>query len=248
MTGIKNQGSCGSCWAFAAVAAVETNYAINTNKRKQFAEQEFVDCTYEGETGRDGCQGGWYHDAWMYSTSSGRLATLDAVAYTGVDSTCSYGGKHNGLIAAKIDGYYNINAGEANVLDALENYGAVSVAYEVTDAFFAYTGGIISDNTCVGHANHAVAAVGYTRAAMIVKNSWGQWGRNGYFYTARNHGGCGIYNYAAFPDFTLTGVADTDADYVPTDDKGCSGTNADGCPCGTVRCGDGSCKHAHMCH
>jgi len=245
VTGIKNQGGCGSCWAFSAVGAVETNYAIQTGKRKQFAEQEYLDCTYGNN--RDGCQGGWYHEAWDYSKNSGRLATQAAAPYKEKDGACSYSRVHNGLIGAVISGHSYIRKGENNVISAL-NSGAVSVAYEVTDDFFKYTEGIIRDNSCKDYANHAVTAVGYTRGAMIVRNSWGSWGMKGYFYTARNHHGCKIFDHGALPQWRKTGRRDNDPDYVPTDDDDCKGTNADGCPCGTVRCGDGQCRHAHMCH
>jgi len=245
VAGVKDQGGCGSCWAFSAVGAVETNYAIKTGRRKQFAEQEYLDCTYEGD--RDGCQGGWYHEAWAYSAKAGRLATQAAAPYKGRDGACSYSGVHNGFMAAAITGTNSISKGESNMIRAL-NSGAVSVAYEVTDEFFKYQEGIIRDNTCKSWANHAVTAVGYTHSAMIVKNSWGSWGMSGYFYTARGHHGCKIYEYGSVPTWKSTGKADTDPEYVPTDDDDCKGTNADGCPCGTVRCSDGSCKHAHMCH
>jgi len=242
---VKNQGGCGSCWAFSAVGAVETNYAIQTGKRKQFAEQEYLDCTYSSS--RDGCKGGWYHEAWAYSAKAGRLATLAAAPYKAKDGSCSYDSVHNGFMAAKITGSRVVSKGEGSMISAL-NSGAVSVAYEVTDEFFKYQEGIIRDNTCKSWANHAVTAVGYTHSAMIVKNSWGAWGMSGYFYTARGHHGCQIYNHGNVPTWKSTGKTDTDADYVPVEDEDCKGTNADGCPCGTVRCSSGSCKHAHMCH
>jgi len=251
VTGIKNQGGCGSCWAFAAVGAVETNYAIMTGRRKQFSEQEYLDCSYNKY--RDGCNGGWYEDAWKYSKNYGRLATSANVPYTQKDNswedskTCNYRGTANGLMAASIQGSQAVSKGESNVITQL-NSGAVSVAYEVTDDFFKYTTGIISDNSCKSGANHAVTAVGYTRGAMIVRNSWGVWGMNGYFYTRRGHHGCQIYDLASVPIMQSTGHADTDPEYVPVDDDKCDGTNADGCPCGTVRCSSGVCKHAHMCH
>jgi len=245
VTGIKNQGSCGSCWAFSAVGAVETNYAIATGRRKQFAEQEYLDCTYASS--RDGCKGGWYYDAWNYSKRSGRLATAANAKYTGKDGYCSYARKANGLMAATIKGYSSVRKGESNMIYYLGK-GAVSVAYEVTDAFFEYTTGIINDSTCKSYPNHAVTAVGYTRSAMIVRNSWGAWGMKGYFYTRRGAGGCGIWDYGKIPIMSKTGRRDTDPEYVPTDDDSCNGTNADGCPCGTVRCSNGQCKHAHMCH
>ena len=208
---VKEQGECGSCWAFSAVAAVETNYAIDTGKMKQFAEQEYLDCTYSS---RDGCKGGWYQDAWLYSYKAGRLATLAAAPYKAKDGACSYDKVHNGLVAATIGSSRFISEGESNVITAL-NSGAVSVAYEATEDFFHYKDNIIRDNTCKFRANHAVTAVGYTRDAMIVKNSWGAaWGRGGYFYTGRGHHGCQIYKHGMVPTLKSTGKTDTDADYV----------------------------------
>ena len=208
---VKHQGECGSCWAFSAVGAVETNYAIKTGKMKQFAEQEYLDCTYSS---KDGCKGGWFHDAWSYSAKAGRLATLAAAPYKAKDGACSYDKVHNGLVAAKIGSSRFISEGESNVISAL-NSGAVSVAYEATEDFFHYKDNIIRDNTCKMSANHAVTAVGYTRDAMIVKNSWGAtWGRGGYFYTGRGHHGCQIYKHGMVPTLKSTGKTDTDADYV----------------------------------
>ena len=157
VTGVKNQGGCGSCWAFSAVGAVETNYAIKTGRRKQFAEQEYLDCVYEGE--KDGCKGGWYSMAWDYSRRTGRLATQAAAPYKGSDGACSYSGVHNGLQAASITGSNSVSKGERNMIQAL-NSGAVSVAYEVTDEFFKYQEGIIRDDTCKSWINHGVTAVG----------------------------------------------------------------------------------------
>jgi len=208
VTAVQNQGRCGSCWAFSAVGAVETKYAVLAEKRKKFAEQEYLDCTFEG---RDGCNGGWYHEAWDYSVKNKRLATAAAAPYKGSDGPCSYSDVHNGLIAALVTGSKRIGNGESNVIEAL-NSGAVSVAYEVTNSFFAYKSGVIRDNTCRKHSpSHAVVAVGYTEDAVILKNSWSsQWGMEGYFQTGRNHHGCGIWKYGYVPTLEKTDKEDTD--------------------------------------
>ena len=254
VTGVKNQASCGSCWTFGAVGPIETNYAILTGKRKSFAEKEYLDCVYS----YDGCNGGWYEDCWNYSAKKGRLALTSDVKYVPQDGRCGrkYKKKHDGLIGAKITGCNAVPVGEKNVI-ALLAEGAVGIAFEVTDDFFDYQKGIIEDMTCQygdngggtwGAANHAVTGVGYTKQSMIVKNSWGSnWGAGGYFETARGTGLCEYWRWAALPTWKKTDVKDNDPDYVPTEDEDCEGTNADGCACGTVRCNDGKCRHAHMC-
>lgn len=178
-------------------------------KRKEFSEQEYLDCTFEGE--RDGCNGGWYYQAWAYSVKTGRLATQAAAPYKARDGACSYDSVHNGLIAASITGSKSISRGESNVIQALSS-GAVAVAYEVTNNFFAYKSGVIRDDTCKKrYASHAVTAVGYTEDAMILKNSWGsRWGMDGFFQTGRNHHGCGIWNYGYLVSLKATGKDDTD--------------------------------------
>ena len=79
VTGVKNQGGCGSCWAFAATASFEGVYAARTWRRKDFADQELLDCTYEGS--RDGCNGGWYYQAWDYIKGSRRLSLRRDIGY-----------------------------------------------------------------------------------------------------------------------------------------------------------------------
>ena len=250
VTGVKDQGNCGSCWTFGAVGPIETNYAILTGKRKSFAEKEYLDCIYNWNRG---CNGGFYEDCWDYSAKYGRLAITRDAPYYAMDQYCGsyYSRLHNGLIGAKINGYYTIPPGEDNVIYYLSK-GAVGTAFEVTDDFFNYESGVIKDTTCDDQgdtmANHAVTAVGYTPNSMIVKNSWGStWGMGGYFETARGTDLCEHFWWGAVPTWDITGQTDNDPEYVPEEEEDCQGTNADGCACGTARCSDGTCRHPHMC-
>ena len=68
VTSVKNQGSCGSCWAFATVAAIESSRLIETNVRSDLSEQHLVDCVYD----RSGCRGGWMSTAMRYIISNNR--------------------------------------------------------------------------------------------------------------------------------------------------------------------------------
>ena len=247
VTGVKNQGKCGSCWSYAAVGPMETVYAQVTNKLKQFSEQELVDCTYQESY--NSCRGGWVIPPWDYAIKHGRLATQAALPYVGVDRTCDVTNTHNGLIAAKLSSYTFLGHGEHKVISALSN-SVLAAGFRVSNNFFRYSSGIIADDTCYSDFKgyHAVVIVGYTPKAIIVKNSWGvHWGEKGYFNWARGHEGCKLYSYTSYVEMRATGEEDGDAEYVPEDGEEPCVITDPGCECGTVRCGDGTCRHEHMC-
>lgn len=200
VTGVKNQGSCGSCWTFGAVGSTEGVHKIATGSLVTFAEQEFLDCVYEGK--RDGCQGGWMQDCFTYAQRTQRLAPSSAVSYRGRDGSCNYRGKANGL-KAKVTGMYDVPASESGHMSGLTR-GPIAVAFEVTSACQQYRSGILRDTSCRGNANHAVTMVAYDSSKFAIKNSWGgSWGSSGYVYMARNHHNCKLYMHSAV--ITLSG-------------------------------------------
>ena len=226
VTKVKNQGKCGSCWTFGAVAGLESRYKFASGTLREFSEQEYLDCVYEGS--RNGCNGGWPDDCYQYSAKrSGQLASAKAYSYTGEDGTCKTD-QGNAAIAYKITGFKSVGGTEAENIAAL-NHGSLSVAFEVTDKMQQYSSGILKDTTCTGSPNHAVAAVGYTAQYVLVKNSWGSsWGEQGFIRFARNHGNCGLFKYSSYP--TLQGTGDSDpnpsdaaVDYKPGDNSGSGG-------------------------
>merc|ERR1712066_976182 len=200
VTGVKNQGSCGSCWTFGAVGSVEGVHKKETGSLVTFAEQELLDCVYEGK--RDGCQGGWMQDCFTYMQQNQRLAPSSAVSYRGSDGSCNYRGKANGL-KAKVSGQYAVPGSESGHMSALAR-GPIAVAFEVTNKCQQYRGGIFRDTSCRGNANHAVTMVGYDSQKIAIKNSWGSgWGSGGYINMARNHHNCKLYSHSAI--ITMSG-------------------------------------------
>ena len=116
VTGVKNQGNCGSCWTFGAVGSLEGVHKAKTGSLVTFAEQELLDCVYEGR--RDGCQGGWMQDGFTYIQNNQRLAPSSAVSYRAKDGSCNYRGKTNGL-KAKAEGYSSPGGSESGHLLSL---------------------------------------------------------------------------------------------------------------------------------
>jgi len=88
---VKNQGSCGSCWAFSAVGALEGAYAISHGQLLQFSEQQLVDCSRDDddEEGNQGCDGGWMDNAFEYARHNALESEQD-YKYTASDDVCSY--------------------------------------------------------------------------------------------------------------------------------------------------------------
>lgn len=185
---IKDQASCGSCWAFSAIATSESAYAISTGNLLQFSEQNLVDCApcY-------GCNGGWSDNACNYviSDQNGQFNSEDDYPYTALDGTCSFDSSKG---IGKIVDILPVTYGDENDLkEKVAQYGVASVSISAGNTpFMSYTGGILDDDQCSWFAiDHAVACVGYGAEDgveyWIVRNSWGtSWGEQGYVRMSRN--------------------------------------------------------------
>jgi len=238
VTKIKNQGSCGSCWVFSAVGALEGAYKNKGSILKRFAEQEGLDCSMRG-----GCGGGWMPKVYDYAKRSGRLGEENSIPYQGKERSCNYKSKKNGLIAFKINGYTNARGDSAHAA-ALSSSGPLSVAYTCTKNFFKYNGGIYTERSCSG-GGHAVTSVGYTSSYFLMKNSWGtSFGERGYFKIARGNI-CGITNSGLIPTLTATGKTDdgTDEGGDDTDDGDDTCTASDS----NARCGEWAARSPSEC-
>jgi len=186
VTPVKNQGGCGSCWAFSAIEVVESHYMIATGETDVvFAPQAYVNCVQNPQEcgGTGGCEGATMELAFNLTATVGVPLEKD-LPYQGRDAACaSY------PVAAKGDGYVKITENDANALEtAIATQGPVSVT--VAANWGNYGGGVFS-GACHGTSctlDHGVVAVGYDQDYWLVRNSWGTgWGEGGYIRLSREN-------------------------------------------------------------
>ncbi|KAM5128991.1 cathepsin K-like [Mantella aurantiaca] len=201
VTPVRNQGSCGSCWAFSSVGSLEGQLKKKKGKLVVLSPQNLVDCV----TKNDGCGGGYMTNAFEYVRDNKGIDSEAAYPYAGEDQTCNYtvAGK-----AAKCKSYKEVQEGNEKALKtAVGTVGPVSVGIDASlSTFQFYSTGVYYDPQCNAEdINHAVLAVGYgvqkKAKHWIIKNSWGlDWGDKGYILMARDkQNACGIANLASYP-------------------------------------------------
>lgn len=185
---VKNQGGCGSCWAFAATETVESAYAVASGNLVELAPQTYVSCMSNPDQcgGSGGCAGAIAELAFNYTMDKGIPLSAD-FPYTASDSECI-----DYTPAVKVDGYVTLPANNADALaTALATVGPVAVSVAASQ-FGLYGGGVFTG--CTGSTgaeiNHAVQAVGYTDDYWLIRNSWGaSWGEGGYIRLSRSSDG-----------------------------------------------------------
>ncbi|KAK1686312.1 hypothetical protein QYE76_047160 [Lolium multiflorum] len=201
VTPIRNQGTCGSCWAFAAVAAVESLNQIKTGKLVDLSEQELVDC------GRYGCDVGQATGAMDWMWKNGGITTEADYPYKGKLGTCDKTKlKHHAVSVRSCRRVVSNN--EQKLMEVVAQQ-PVTVVIEVAASFHKYKSGVYS-GPCGYAYNHIVTVVGYGKDAStgkkywIVKNSYGtSFGMSGYILMERGvadpRGLCGLAYWPAYP-------------------------------------------------
>jgi len=184
VTPVKNQGSCGSCWAFGTLGAVEHVHKINSGSTVSLAEQQLVDCDKRSS----GCDGGRPDWAMTYLTGK-PIYTTASYPYTAQDGTC----KSGTASGVTLGGYKTVTKSDSGLASALAS-SSVTVMVYADSKFQSYQSGILSGVSTTCSLNHAVLATGYGSNFWKIKNSWGSgWGEGGYIRFQRTTSGCGPF-------------------------------------------------------
>ena len=205
---VKDQGQCGSCWAFSATAAIESAWAISKGQLLSLAEQEFVDCATGILYGSHGCNGGQEDGGFKYAIKNGQCLTADYPYTSGVSQsggTCS-----SCKAAVHISACSDVTPNDQLALKAAVSKQPVSIAIEADTLIFqSYSSGILDSVKCGTELDHAVLIVGYGEEGgqkyWWVRNSWSDtWGDKGYVRIARSEstndaGICGVAMDPSFP-------------------------------------------------
>lgn len=205
VTRVKDQGQCGSCYAFSATGSIEGIHALKTNQLKNISEQEVVDCS--GVEGNQGCFGGYMHDVYQYVIDNNGICSEQGYPYHADQNQCNTSCHQ----VVKISSYKNVTQNNETSLMRAVAQQPVSVAIQANlPSFQFYSKGIYNDSQCSGELDHGVLVVGYGKddnnvSYWLIKNSWGpNWGENGYIKMLRNLpnssiGMCGVAMEPTFP-------------------------------------------------
>lgn len=206
VTGVKDQGQCGSCWAFSTIGSTEYVNCVNANNLVSLSEQNLVDCSWG--YGNAGCNGGWMDSAFQYIEDNGGVDTEASYPYTAVsyENNCQYNANN---VGGYVSGYVDVGpSGDEGALEsASSTVGPISVAIDASQASFQlYSGGVYNEPLCSStNLDHGVLVVGYGNDNgadyWLVKNSWGTgWGIAGYIEMSKGLGNqCGIATSASYP-------------------------------------------------
>ena len=202
VTGVKDQGACGSCWAFGTTGSLEGAHFIATGELLSFSEQQLVDCASFTGYGNLGCYGGLATYAYNYYMD-GNMAELESVyPYTSGNGSMTLNCQYDSLskTAVTVSTYLNVTAENPTQMKAALVQQPLAVGIEADKmAFQTYTSGVLSGSACGTNLDHAVLVVGDGtedgQDYWLVKNSWNTtWGDQGYIKLAKDskYGTCGV--------------------------------------------------------
>lgn len=206
---VKNQGQCGSCWAFSTTGALEGQYRKKTGKDIDLSEQNLVDCSTQ--YGNHGCQGGLMDNAFKYIRDNHGIDTEKSYPYEGKQGDCRFNPE---TVGAEDTGFIDIDQGNEHALkNGSASVGPISIAIDASHfSFQFYRMGVYDEPNCSStQLDHGVLLVGYgvekgkegelDKDYWLVKNSWGErWGEKGYVRMSRNKNNqCGVASSASFP-------------------------------------------------
>ena len=202
VTDIKNQASCGSCWAFGTVAGIEACNVFAGYELTSYSEQQLVSCVPNTtEYACAGCDGGWMTGAmqWMIDNNVG-LETYDEYPYTSSDGTVAECAEDSSKYHVYITDYETSKTETALQSELLKR--PIIIAMNALKLSW-YSGGVYCPDTCTSLIiDHAllVVAMNSTENSYTIKNSWGaDWGEAGYFRMCGGNNECGISLDACWP-------------------------------------------------
>jgi len=193
VTAVKDQGQCGSCWAFSVIEEIESQWIMKNHAAVALAPQQIVDC----DKTDSGCGGGDTPTAYQYVIKAGGLEPESAYPYMAKNEKCAFS---QAAVAVSITSWQYVvkNKNETEMLSALYNAGPLSICVDA-EPWQHYTSGILSKK-CGQSLDHCVQLVGYgvdnSTAFWNIRNSWGtSWGEAGYIRVERDHKSlCGVAN------------------------------------------------------
>jgi C1A family cysteine protease len=207
VTPIKNQGACGSCWAFSTTGALEGSKFLKTGELVSLSEQNLIDCDHKDL----GCNGGLMDNAFKFDEKSGGLCSEADYPYEAKQGTCNE--ECTDVEGSIVQTFIDVPPGDEQALISAIAMQPISIAIQASQFVFQfYKTGVLNDDSCgsAGNIDHGVLAVGYgtdldTQVPYFkVKNSWGEtWGENGFIKIGRKSenefGICAILKMASFP-------------------------------------------------
>jgi len=201
VTAVKDQGQCGSCWAFSATEAIESANLLagKVNTNISLSPQQIVDCDHDFVFG---CDGGRPSAGYAYIIKVGGQEGIDDYPYTAKTGSCAFDASD---IEASISTYKSIPHDESSLQQELVNLGPLSICLDAAH-WQDYSSGVLSPTQCCSYGicmlDHCVQLVGYNTTGnyWLVRNSWGtDWGENGYIELEMGHNTCGLLDEVTWP-------------------------------------------------